>query len=143
MSNSIRYKGKKYKTGVALHKEKASDGISYDTFKRRLYAGWPVAKALRTPARKRQYANLSETVEYHGKNFMSLQELSAACGVPYGTLRRRWRQGIREEELVAPIAFELRKIKPEVDGNQYSSLAELARAYETSYDTGYRRWRRG
>ncbi len=143
MSESIRYKGKTYPSLFALHAENASADLSYNTFRKRIHAGWPAAKALQTPVRKRQYIKITETVEYDGKQFTSLQELSAACGVAYPSLYRRWRLGVRGEELVAPTAWEASTIKPVVKGKQYSSLAELTNVFNIPYNTAYRRWRRG
>lgn len=121
MSGPVVYKGKTYPHLTALSKVEAV--VANSTVDGRLRAGWPLEKALKTPAQKMSPANPITT--YKGKTYPTFKALAKAEGVvAHQAVESRLRKGWPlEKALKTPSKNEI-----EYKGKTYPSLSALVEA---------------
>jgi len=103
MSGPIVYKGKTYPHLSALSKAEAV--VANSTVDGRLCAGWPLEKALKTPAKKIAPAN--PITKYKGKTYPSFKALvEAESDIPYVTVESRIARGWTLEKAInTPVQY--------------------------------------
>lgn len=138
MSESIRYKGKTYKSLAALHKVMAAPEITYAAFRARIKRGWPIQKALTRPKGWKP-GKIRPLVD--GKQYSSLMELANTLKISYNTVYRRGRRGWSDHEIAygRPRKRKRRQHKSRRDwlrqfeivfqGKTYKNRADLCHAF--------------
>lgn len=83
----FEYNGVIYKSITACLQFNGDESVTEEVFRRRRREGWPLDKALTTPAR-------DYTVKDHlGKSYSSMVTMAAAYGIKVQTLRSRLANG--------------------------------------------------
>ena len=121
MSGPIVYKGKTYPHLNALSDAEAV--VANSTVDGRLRAGWPIEKALKTPAKK--IAPAKPITKYKGRTYPTFKALAEAeSAVPHKTVESRLRLGWPlEKALKTPLRNDI-----EYKGKTYSSIKALVEA---------------